>query len=284
MKLSTDCARRKPVVGALYVDGMPRRARRRADASPTAAGEELNVNQIVAYNLRAARELKGWTQETLAQHLGRLSGIEYSHAMVSALERAWDGGRRREFDAQEIALLSAALEVPIVWFFLPPPKERRALEQLGRPALELYWMLLGEERTLEPLYERLREIGIQDPTPAEETARKVTGQRSYNHQWNYRQRRKDLLLALLDEHADGLDEAADVLGEFFDHLRQVGIRGFVAENTMDRDFATRPEIRLSASGDSEALPDSPASESPGDSSADAAGSRPDRASSVQGSR
>ncbi len=245
----------------------------------------MNVNQIVAYNLRAARERKGWTQETLAKTLERLSGIPYSHAMVSALERAWDGGRRREFDAQELALLSAALEVPIVWFFLPPPKEHRPLEQLGRPAFELYWLLLGKEEQLEPLYERLRELGIHDPTPAEETARKVTGQRSFNHRWNYRQRRKDLLLALLDNHADSLDKAADELGEFFDHLRQVGIRGFVAENTMDDDFTTPLENRSPASADPEASTGSSANEPrDDDSSADAASSSPDRASSMQSSR
>ena len=284
MTLSTALELRKPAAGARYVDDMPRRARSRQEDPSPAAGWEVNVNQIVAYNLRAARERKGWTQETLAKTLERLSGIPYSHAMISALERAWDGERRREFDAQELALLSAALEIPIVWFFLPPPNEHRPLEQLGRPAFELYWLLLGKEEQLEPIHERLRELGIHDPTPAEETARKVTGQRSFNHQWNYRQRRKDLLLALLDNHADGLDKAADELGEFFDHLRQVGIRGFVAENTMDADFATLPENRSPAPGDPEATTDSPVDEPQDDSPAGSTGPSPNRASSMQGSR
>ena len=243
----------------------------------------MNVNQIVAYNLRAARERKGWTQETLAKTLERLSGIPYSHAMISALERAWDGERRREFDAQELALLSAALEVPIMWFFLPPPKEHRPLEQLGRPAFELYWLLLGKEEQLEPLYERLRELGIHDPTPAEETARKVTGQRSFNHRWNYRQRRKDLLLALLDNHADGLDRAADELGEFFDHLRQIGIRGFVAENTEDGDFATLPAHRSAAPDPEATSTDVSPHEPPGDSSSDIDGPSPEPVSSAKNS-
>lgn len=230
---------------------MSRRARSRQDPS-TPDGWELNVNQVVAFNMRAARERMGWTQQALADRLSQLSGSPYSHAMVSSLERAWDGERRREFDAQEIALLSVALEVPIVWFFLPPPGESRCIAQLGRPAVELYRLLVGEERRLEPVYERLRQIGIDDPTQAEETARKVTGVRSFNHQWNYRQRRKELLLALLDNHADRLDDVVAELGEFFDHLRQVGIRGFVAENTMDDDFTRKAENRSSVSDDAEA--------------------------------
>ena len=44
------------------------------------------------------------------------------------------------------------------------------------------------------------------------------------------------MLALLDQHADDLDRAVEELGGWFDHLRQVGIRGFVAENTFDSDF------------------------------------------------
>ena len=135
MNLSTDCALSKPAVGARYVDVMPRRARSRQEDPSTAAGRELNVNQIVAYNLRAARERKGWTQEVLAGHLQRLSGNPYSHAMVSALERAWDGERRREFDAHELALLSAALEIPIVWFFLPPPQRAPSTRATRPPSL-----------------------------------------------------------------------------------------------------------------------------------------------------
>lgn len=284
MNISTACELRKPAVGARYVDVVPRRARSRQEDPSTAAGWELNVNQIVAYNLRAARERKGWTQAALASRLQQLSGRPYSHAMVSALERAWDGERRREFDAQEIALLSAALELPIVWFFLPPPGESRSLEQLGRPAAELYRLLLGEESQLEPLYERLRQMGIDDPTLAEETARKVTGQRSFNHRWNYRQRRKDLLLALLDNHADRLDEVADELGEFFDHLRQVGIRGFVAENTMDSDFAALPEESPKASDDTESSADQPSSKPPDDASLDEASPSPEPTSTAQSSR
>ncbi len=41
---------------------------------------------------------------------------------------------------------------------------------------------------------------------------------------------------MLDEHADSLDRAVEELGRWVDHLRQVGIRGFIAEHTGDEDF------------------------------------------------
>ena len=53
---------------------------------------------------------------------------------------------------------------------------------------------------------------------------------------------------MLDAHADDLERAALELGKFFDHLRQVGFRGFVAENTNDPIFTTLPEFRQ-AQGD-----------------------------------
>ena len=56
-----------------------------------------------------------------------------------------------------------------------------------------------------------------------------------------------MLLALLDRDASRLDKAADELGAFFDHLRRVGIRGFVAEHVhpdpVADDLLDKPENR-----------------------------------------
>jgi len=212
----------------------------------------IDLNQVVSYNLRAARELRGWTQEDFAARLEPLLGTRPTQATISALERTWDGERRREFDVHEIAIYATALDLPIIWFLLPPPGDHRPIQGLGRSLDDLFVLLLGRHDQLDPVYERLREIGINDPTPAEQTVEKITGETSLSSQWSYRQRRKDLLLALLDDHADGLDQAADEIGTFFDHLRQVGIRGFVAENTLDDDFSTpgaaKPKSRRAGSG------------------------------------
>jgi len=222
---------------------MARRSKKNESPGSRRGEPSLDLNQVVSYNLRAGRELRGWTQEDLAESLEPFLGTRPTQATISALERAWDGDRRREFDVQEIAVYAAALDLPIMWFLLPPPEDRREIQGIGRPIQELYILLLGRHDQLDPVHERLRQIGIDDPSPAEETMEKITGATSLSRQWSYKQRRKDLLLAVLDEHGDNLDRAVDELGAFIDHLRAVGVRGFVAENTHDDDFIIKPEFR-----------------------------------------
>jgi transcriptional regulator with XRE-family HTH domain len=81
----------------------------------------LDANQVVAYNFRAARELRGWTQEETARRLAPYIGQELPKASISGIERSFDGERRRFFDAQELVAFSLAFDLPIVWFLLPPP-------------------------------------------------------------------------------------------------------------------------------------------------------------------
>ena len=80
------------------------------------------------------------------------------------------------------------------------------------------------------------------PPPPNRPSRRSPATPARSRQWSYRERRKELLLALLDQHADDLDNAIDELGRQLDHLRQVGIRGFIAEHTNDDDYA-RPGQR-----------------------------------------
>jgi transcriptional regulator with XRE-family HTH domain len=203
------------------------------------APEDIDLNQVVAYNIREARQLRGWTQEELADRLEPYLGQRLTQAGVSSIERAWDGERRREFDAHELLIFAMVFDLPILWFLLPPPGDHRVMRSTTRPVDELYSWLLGQPHQLEPLYERLRQIGVTDPTTAEETVEKITGVPADAKQWSYQERRKELLLALLDEHADSLDSAVEELARMVDHLRQVGIRGFIAEHTSDEDFTYR---------------------------------------------
>ena len=203
---------------------------------PNAPPPEIDLNQVVAYNIREARQLRGWTQEELADRLEPYLGHRLTQAGVSSIERAWDGDRRREFDAHELLIFAMVFDLPILWFLLPPPGDHRLMRATTRPVDELYVWLLGQPQQLEPVYERLRQLGVADPTAAEETVEKITGVPSTARQWSYRERRKELLLALLDEHADNFDKNIEELGQMIDHLRQVGIRGFIAEHTNDEDF------------------------------------------------
>lgn len=217
--------------------------------------DDVDLNQIVAYNIREARQLRGWTQEDLAARLEPHLGQRLSQAGISAIERAWDGDRRREFDAHELLIYGIVFNLPIVWFLLPPPDDHRRLDATSLRVDQLYAALLGSPGQLQPVYERLRQIGITDPTTADDAVEKITGIPSDAHQWSYRERRKELLLALLDQHADSFDANIDELGRIIDHLRQVGIRGFIAEHTGDEDVTYRNDHAPAAADTDQTTPD-----------------------------
>ena len=80
----------------------------------------LRPNQIVAYNLRRARKLRGWTQEQAALQLQPLLGELWSKATFSAAERSVDGRRVRQFTADDLIAFGRAFKLPIAWFLLPP--------------------------------------------------------------------------------------------------------------------------------------------------------------------
>ena len=207
---------------------------------------QADLNQIVAYNFRQARELRGWTQDEAAIALEPLLGQRLPQASISAIERAYEGDRRREFDAQEILAFALAFNLPLVWFFLPPPGDHRTLERTTNIVSELYGIVFGREDQLGPVYDRLRQLGIDEPDQVDKAVENITGKPSHARQTSYQQRRKEMLLALLDQYSDDVDRAADEMGAFFDHLRQVGVRGFVAERLDDPDYVYRPEHRQNA--------------------------------------
>jgi transcriptional regulator with XRE-family HTH domain len=207
---------------------------------------EADLNEIVAYNFRAARELRGMTQDETAQLLERFTGQRLPQASISAIERAYEGDRRREFDAQEILAFALTFRLPLVWFFLPPPGDTRRLFHTSDYVRELYAIVFGREDELEPVYERLRQMGIDEPTEAARTVELLTGSPGFGRLASYQERRKEMLLALLDQYTDQVDKAAEELGAFFDRLRLIGVRGLVAENLNDPDYQHSPERRKKA--------------------------------------
>lgn len=82
--------------------------------------EPLTPNQLVSYNLLRARRARGWTQQELGERIARYTGRAWSNASISAAERAWQGGRPRKFDADEIAAFCHVFDVPFGYFLLPP--------------------------------------------------------------------------------------------------------------------------------------------------------------------
>src|SRR5207248_8690639 len=103
----------------------------------------MDVNAVVSYNVKVVRERRGMTQEDVADGLARLTGHRLPQASISAMERGFDGVRRRRFDAHELYLLAMVFNVPIVYFFIPPPDTKmRELADTNRPISELYVSVL----------------------------------------------------------------------------------------------------------------------------------------------
>jgi len=84
-------------------------------------------DQIVAYNVIKARALRGWTQARAAEALAPYLGAKLSGPSFSALERsASNHGRIRQFSADDRVALSRGFDLPIGYFFTPPPPETGA--------------------------------------------------------------------------------------------------------------------------------------------------------------
>jgi len=82
----------------------------------------MTTNQVVAYNVAKARTIRGWTQEQAAEELAPYLEAKLSTASFSALERsAWNVNRIKQFSADEMFALARGFDLPIGFFFTPPP-------------------------------------------------------------------------------------------------------------------------------------------------------------------
>jgi transcriptional regulator with XRE-family HTH domain len=92
----------------------------RRSRQPDGQSARLTPNQVVAYNLARARQLRDWTQEQAAEALAPYLGTKWSVANFSAIERSVDGGRIRQFTADDLLALSRGFDLPIGFFLAPP--------------------------------------------------------------------------------------------------------------------------------------------------------------------
>lgn len=97
------------------------RKKPKAQAADRAMFLGLTANQVVAYNLTRARELKGWTQDQAGEALEPYLGVRWSKASISQAERSVAGGFVRNFTADEIVAFARAFDQPVTWFFMAPP-------------------------------------------------------------------------------------------------------------------------------------------------------------------
>ena len=192
----------------------------------------MDVNAIVSFNLKAIRERRGWTQQRVADELGRLTGHTLPQASISAMERGFDGERRRRFDAHELYLFSVVFEVPIAYFFLPPPGILDArLADTGVPAVSLYSALLGDSLQLEAVDERLEALGLNVPQDLDPIMAAVLGAPRdvafLNWHDHFRTWRKNRIALLAREYGDQLDDLAEVLADFAAKIKTFGPAGYL---------------------------------------------------------
>jgi transcriptional regulator with XRE-family HTH domain len=146
---------------------------------------DVDANAVVSYNVRAIRERRGWTHAQVAERLSRTTGRDVTAASVAAMERVGHGRPRRRFDAHELYVLSVVFDVPIVYFFLPPPEAELDGRLAGTdlPVSALYASFLGHSRQLDVVDERLRQVQIGDPSDTVGGLRAVLGHRGGPDAW-----------------------------------------------------------------------------------------------------
>jgi hypothetical protein len=136
-------------------------------------------------------------------------------------------------------LLSVLFEVPIAYFFLPPPGSSKSqLSDTGQPVTELYRALLGEEGQLAPLDERLAEIGLKNPEEADQALVAIFGAKHATGAWHdhFRVWRKKRLRQVERQYGDRLDEVADFLADFAAKIKAVGPKTYLESMShSDRD-------------------------------------------------
>jgi len=202
----------------------------------------VDANAVVSYNLRVIRERYGWTQQAVAERLSRLTGHQLPQASISAMERGFDGDRRRRFDAHELYLLSEVFEVPMAYFFAPPPEEStagRVLADTGRPVCVLYAALLGRASDLGPLDERLAQVDTGGGEATERVLGALFGAPAGARGWaeHYRVWRDHRLHQLAWRWGDQLAEAAGLLSTFVRDVQALRPEAFLSEQAIIDDTA-----------------------------------------------
>lgn len=205
-----------------------KRPAKKAPPSPAESG--LDVNAVVSFNVKAIRERRSMTQQGVADRLAQLTGHQLPQASISAMERGFDGERRRRFDAHELYLLSVVFDVPIAYFFIPPPGMKGVeLADTRRPVAELYRAMLGTDAQLAAVDERLAEIKIKNPEASDEVLTAIFGPEGAATNWHqhFRTWRKRRLREVEREYGDHLDEVADFLAEFASRVKALGPAGYL---------------------------------------------------------
>jgi transcriptional regulator with XRE-family HTH domain len=128
------------------------------------AQDPVTPNQVVAFNLRRARELHGWTQDEAAGRLEPYLSQRWSKASFSIAERSFDHPDRiRQFTADDLLAFAAAFGLPVS-FFLIPPRDVEVIAargaQKGLSAEQMIELAIApqDDRVQELIEDRLRGV------------------------------------------------------------------------------------------------------------------------------
>jgi transcriptional regulator with XRE-family HTH domain len=198
----------------------------------------VDANAVVAYNLGAIRRRRGWTQQEVADRLSSLSGRPLGKVSISAMEHSGEV-RRRRFDAHDLYLLSVVFDVPIAYFFLPPPQGAMGGRLAGTDQAlhDLYVSFLGRADQLDALDDRLAgvDIGGPDEGGPGSVLGSLFGVSAGGGTWQdqYRAWRDQGLGRLQSTHGDRLGEAAHVLAAFARELQALGPVAYLCRSGAD---------------------------------------------------
>ena len=203
-----------------------------------------DANQVVAYNFRAARTLRGWTQEETARRLAPYLGQELPKASISGIERSFDGNRRRFFDAQEMVAFSLAFDLPVVWFLLPPPGAAGyELAAAGRSVSMLVTLLLGRDDQLADIEGRMEELRHAGPESTGHVLAEAGGfppELTWEH---FQRSREAALFALVEEETSDIERLFGDMRRVLARFDVLSPRSHYASHRCDTQDPTYPGSR-----------------------------------------
>ncbi len=218
-----------------------------------AAIRPLTVHQIVAYNFRRAREEARWTQTQTSEQLEPLLGYRLNQAGVSAIERTFDSGRRRNIDVAEVVAFARCFGRPIGWFFIPPPGHsdhvidpiiRTPALGLNMNVLGLIHLVLGTPDGWEGIVQRVEELIETDAPLAQEALEFAIDDRNYDLSAITEDRRRRLQDVVLARRFSPTDVAVQKLADSLLELMKLTPEGFRLLNDQYREEALERVARF----------------------------------------
>ncbi len=208
----------------------------------------LTVHQVVAYNFGRAREEARWTQAQTSEQLEPYLGYRLNQAGVSAIERTFDSGRRRNIDVAEVVAFARCFERPIGWFFLPPPGHsdhvidpiiRTPALGLNMNVLGLIHLVLGTPDGWKSILRRVAELIETDSPLAQEALELAIDDPNFDLDAITEDRRRRLQDVLLARRFSPTDVAVQNLADALVEVMKLTPEGFRLLNDQHREEALR---------------------------------------------